>query len=114
LYFNFQEIFIQKFSFQALNKRRSLAFSQQQQQQQQQLRGKPALEVYRHFSYLYEILPLLLLCCCCYLHLKLISINFMFVSKFFSPYVDVRLDGSQNNKLNVHAQEFQMNRAAER
>jgi hypothetical protein len=47
LYFNFQEIFIQKFSFQALNKRRSLAFSQQQQQQQQQLRGKPALEVYR-------------------------------------------------------------------
>lgn len=84
------------------NKRRSLAFNhqpnimaQQQLQHQQHIRTKPALEIYRPPSNSYlHLLPFLSDC-------QLIFEGF---------FTDVRLDSAAQNKLNVHAQEFTMNR----
>lgn len=71
---------------QVLNKRRSMGF----QQQQQQIRMKPALEIYRPPSR------------------KLYFAKILFSWKGFSLLSDIRFDMPQN-KLNVHAQEFNMN-----
>lgn len=89
------------------NKRRSLAFNQQssnsiqhdvqQQQQQQQMRSKPAIEIYRPPSKLNR---------------KAIScFELLVLIRCFIIFIDIRSDGnSAQNKLNVNAPEFTVNR----